>query len=86
MTSKQIPPTIRKYLEYMAAEDRPLTFTEIVSVTPRVNLFRRLEPLGLIENVVPPYRDGEPYTGPRPSRYVLTDAGRAALARKGGGE
>lgn len=82
MEVSKLPPTLQKYVDYMASENRPLGFSEIVAITPRVNLFRKLEQRGLIVNVVKGYEPGEPYTGPRMSKYVLTEAGKRHVSQQ----
>lgn len=75
----KLPPTLQKYVNFIASAGRPVSFKEIVSATPGYNGFGHLKRRGLVKNIVPGYtsiRD-EPYTGPRTPRYVLTATGRS---------
>jgi hypothetical protein len=71
----KLPPTLQKYVDHIHKSGRPLSFTEIVSVTPGVNKFRLLRQKGLVKDITPNYTDDEEYTGQRESMYVLTPAG-----------
>ena len=74
---ENLPPTLQKYVDFIASAGRPVTFTEITSVMPNVNMFRFLKSRGLIHNVIKDYSDpNEPYTGPRIPMYVLTERGQ----------
>ena len=78
--SEQLPPTLQKYVNHMAAVGQPMEFAEIVSVTPNYNGFRHLRGSDLIENTVPGYKPDEAWTGPRTPKYVLTDVGRSFVS------
>lgn len=77
---EKLKPTLQRYIDHLAA-NQPLGFTEIVSVTPGVNLFRHLKTRGLIRDISKKYEPGEDYTGPRESKYVLTEAGEALVTK-----
>ena len=76
-----LPQTLQKYVDHIHAAGRALDFSEIVSVTPGVNRFRDLKKRGLIRDTVPPYKESDPYTGPRTSKYVLTDEAMKHVAK-----
>jgi hypothetical protein len=78
--AKRLASSHRKYMEAIEAAGRPVSFSEIIAVTPGLNTFRGLKDHGYVRDVSVSYRTGEPYTGPRPPAYVLTEKGRAVLA------
>lgn len=82
---KRLPPSLEKYIRHLAAAGKPLGFTEIVSVTPGYNGFRKLRDRGLIVNVIPGYSSADdPDTGPRLPQYVLTVKGWQELLKLDG--
>lgn len=75
-----LPKTLQTYVDFMARENRPVKFEEIIASYPgRANSFRFLKQRGLVENVVRGYEPGETYTGPRTPKYILTEKGRAQV-------
>lgn len=79
--SAKLPPVLQKYVDFMAQENRPLMFSEVVDVcSPGRNSFWALIRRQLVVDTTPGYRRDEPYTGPKFSRYVLTDWGRALVS------
>lgn len=74
--SAALPKSLQAYVDFIARANRPCEFQEVVTVTPGRNYFRRLVARGLVENIVRGYtRFDEPYTGPRMSKYILTEKG-----------
>lgn len=72
----RLPKTLQKYVNFMARKRRPLTFAEIVVITPGVNKFSFLERRHLITEIEPNYyKAGDRYTCPRLSEYVLSGEG-----------
>ena len=78
-----LPKTLQTYVDYMAKEDRPVTFSEIVAQTPAYNGFTYLVCRRLIKIYAEnKYKDGEPYTGPRETTYVLSLLGRSQVTKE----
>ena len=71
-----LPQSLQIYIDFMAKADRPVGSTEVLETTPGYNGFRHLKDRGLIKNIVRGYKPGEPFTGPKPVKYVLTKKGR----------
>lgn len=78
---EKLRPVLQRYIDHLAA-NQPLGFTEIVSVSPGCNGFRFLKSRGLIRDITKKYEPGEEYTGPRESKYVLTEAGEAHVTKQ----
>lgn len=68
--------TIDAYVKAMGDSGHPMTFDEIVAVTPGFNGIRFLKARGLIRDTGRGYRSANArYTGPRLPGFVLTKAG-----------
>ena len=72
---KPLPINLRAYVDHMVDADKPMEWAEIVLVTPGRNLFWLMKRRGLVKNVTRLYELGEPYTGPRFAKYVLSELG-----------
>lgn len=81
MKEEKLPRTLQLYVDFIARAGRPVGFLEVVNAcTPGRNTFRLLHQRGLIINTVKGYTPGEPYTGPRPPLYVLTEKGKTFVS------
>lgn len=80
-TRDKIPANVQLYVNFIV-QHQPVGFMEIIAVTPGRNYFRSLRDRGLIEDITPPYKRDEPYTGPRESKFILTPLGQSYVTER----
>lgn len=78
---KPLPPSLQRYVNFIAAAGRPVGLSEVIALTPGRNYLRCLQGRGLVRNVVEPYEKGDKYTGPRLPKYVLTEEGERRVTK-----
>lgn len=77
--SDMLPRTIQIAVDTLAASGRAMEWPEF-AVVNGWNAFRLIKARGLVRNIVPGYKPGEAYTGPRMPCYVLTDKGKSFVS------
>lgn len=79
MSRPVIPPKLGEALAMLAIIEPAESWADF-AMRGRVNVMRYLRKRKWIDDIGETYQDGEPYTGPKKSQFVLTPGGREALA------